>query len=167
MRRGFSLIEVIVYIAILAVLSTFAVNTLLLIHSSLAEIRVTRALNASAAVAVERMIRVIRDGRSVNIGASTFGSSPGVLALTGSESPALTHRFSVSGKALLLESGSNPAVRLTPSGVLVENLVFRLVTASTTSQAIKVELTLAASTGKATTTQNFYGTAVLRNSYDQ
>lgn len=166
-RRGFTLVEILVYIAILAILSVAVVNTLLLVSASLAEIRVTRTLNATAALAMERMIRQIRDAKSVNIGASTFDLSPGVLSFTGSESPALTHRLALAGSTLELESGSNPAVALTPPGVLVTNLVFRLITASTTSQAVKVELSLAASTGRATTTQNFYGTAVLRNSYSQ
>lgn len=162
---GFTLIEILVYIAILAVLSVAAVNMLLLVSSSLAEIRVTRSINAAAASSLERIIRQIRDADAVNVGSSTLGSSPGVLSLSGSESPVLIHRFSVSGGTLFFQSGSNTPIGLTASGLTVTNLVFRLITTSTTSQAVKVELTLAASTGKATTTQNFYGTAVLRNSY--
>lgn len=165
--RGFTLIEIIVYIVILTVLSAVAVNTILLVQSSLAEIRITRTLSGAAAVAMERMARQARDAKSADIGASTFGVSPGVLSLTGSESPALTHRFSVDGGALKLESGGSPALTLTPPGVAVTNLSFHFIAAATTSQAVKIELTLAASTGRATTTQNFYGTAVLRNSYVQ
>lgn len=159
--RGFSLIETVVYIAILAVISVIAVNTLLLIHSSLAEIRATRVLNAAAAVAMERTIRTIRDAKAVNVSASTLDSSPGLLSLTGSEPTPLTYVFSRDANGALILNGS----ALTPPGVMVMNLIFRRIVAGTISEAIKVELTVAASSGRATTTQNFYGTAVLRNSY--
>ncbi len=165
--KGFTFIEIIVYISVFAVLSVIAVNTLLVVHSSLAEIRATRQLNATAAVAMERIIRTIRDAASVNVPASTFNVSPGVLSLTGSESPALTRQFLMAGTALVADAGAGQTAILTPPGVAVTNLVFRLIVASSTAQAVRVELTLAASTGRATTTQNFYGTAVLRNSYVQ
>ena len=162
---GFTLIEIIVYIAILAVVSVLAVNMLLEIQLSLGEIRVTRNLSAAASVAMERMARTIRDAKSVNAGASTFNASPGVLTLTGSETPAQTHRFLVSGGALMADGGSPPSDTLTPSGVLITNLVFRLITPSATSTAVKIEMTIAATSGRATTTQNFYDTVILRNSY--
>lgn len=164
-RSGFTLVEIIVYIAILGVLSVVAVNTLLLIHRSLADIRVKRMLNETAAVVMERTVRVIRDAKAVNVGASTFDASPGVLSLTGSETPALTYTFFRTSGTLNLVIGSASPEALTPPGVTVTSLIFRHITASTTSHAIRVEVTLAASSGRATTTQNFYDTAVLRNSY--
>ena len=162
---GFTIIEILVYLAILATLTVIEVNTLLLIQRSLGEIRVTRTLSASASVAMERMIRVIRDAKAVDAGSSTFDVSPGILTLSGSETPANIYRFSVSGGTLKFESSASPETILTPPGVVVEKLLFRMITANSTSQAVKVELTLASSSGRATTTQNFYGTTVLRNSY--
>lgn len=165
MRPGLSLIEIIVYIAILAVLSTIALNTLLLIHSSLAEIRVMRSLNAAAAVAMERTTRTIRDAKAVNISGSTLGASPGLLSLTGSESAPRTYVFSRdAANALTLDSGSGPAA-LTPTGIAVTKLVFHLIAAGSTTQAVKVELTLSAATRRTVTEQNFFNTAVLRGSY--
>jgi len=163
-RTGFTLVEVVVYVAILAVISLFSVNTILVIHASLGEIRLTRALTATAAVAMERTVRTIRDASAVDTVASTFDSSPGILVLTGAEVPPLTYRLQLNQASLELDAGGTTS-RLTPPGLHVTNLVFRMIRASTTSEAIKIELTLAASSGKATTTQNLYGTAVLRNSY--
>lgn len=164
---GFTFIEILIYVAVLVAVSALAVQTLLLIHSSLAEIRVRRTLNGTAAVAMERMVRVIRDARSVSIGSSVFNTSPGILEVVGSESPAVSYRFSVTNGTLNLLGGSNPVEPLTPSGVIVTNLVFRMMSASAISSGVKVELTLAAASRRATTTINFYDSILLRNSYAQ
>ncbi len=163
--RGFSLVEVVVYVAVLAAISAIAVNTLLRIHAALAEIRVTRTLAAAGGLAMERMVRTIRDAAAVDTAASTLGTSPGVLSLTGSETPALIHRWARDGaNALTLDSGAG-AVALTPPGVEVSNLIFRFIPAGPSVEAVRVELSVSASSGRRTTTANFFGTAVLRNSY--
>ena len=159
---GFSLIEVVVYVAILAVISVVAVNTLLLIHRALAEIRTTRSLDATAAVAMERMIRTIRDAKSVT---SIVGTT---LVLAGSEAAPVTYTFDVDANTLRIDSGSGPVI-LTPPGVTVSGLAFQKSDLATggKSEAVKVVLTLQASSGQTVKTQSFYGTAVLRNSYGQ
>ena len=164
--RGFSLVEVIVYVAILVVVSTIAVGTLLLIQSSLAEIRVTRSLSSAASLSMERMTRVIRDASATNFGASTFNSSPGVLSISGSETPPEAHRFFVQGFQLIYEHGVSPPVSITPSNVLVTSLIFRSTT-TPNSEGVRIELTLETSSGRATTSQKFYGSAVLRGAYAQ
>ena len=166
-RPGFSLIEIIVYIGILTVISSVGVNTLLVVHASLAEIRVTRTMNAVSSVVMESMARTIRDAKTVDVSGSSFDVSPGVLIVVDNALPAAAHRFSIGSNRLKYQRNAEPAIDLTPPGTLASNLVFRLINASTTSQAIKMELTLEASSGKATTTQNFYNTIVLRNSYSQ
>lgn len=165
-RKGFSLIEVVVYIAVLAGISTIAVGSLLRVNAALAQVRAIRSLNGAGTSALERLIRVTRDAKSVNEGSSTFDVSPGALSLTGSESPAVTYGFSVSGGGLLLDTGATQTV-LTPPNVAVTNLVFRSITNGTVSRAVKIELSLAVSSHRATTTQNYYSTVILRNSYAQ
>ncbi len=163
-RNGFSLLEIIIYIAVFAFVSVVAVETILLVTSSLGRIRVVRTLNTASSSAMERMTRTIRDAKIINAGSSTFNTSPGVLSLTGSETPAITYRFSVSGGGLVLDAGGVETA-LTPPGVAVTNLVFRSIANGTVSKAIKIELTIAASNGKATSSENVYNTVILRNSY--
>ena len=162
--RGFSIIEIVVYIAVLSVISVTAVETIIVMNTSLIQIRTTRTLSNAASGTIERMARTIRDSKFVNVSSSIFDTSPGVLSLTGSGSSPATYRFSVSRGGLLLDTGGSQTV-LTPPGVVVTNLVFRLIANSSVSQAIKIEFTIAASNGHATTTQNFYDTVLLRNSY--
>lgn len=160
------MIEVVIYVTILSLLTVVAVSAILAVNTYLATIRVVRLLSDTETLAMERVIRTVRDAASVNVGASVFDSSPGTLSLTGSESPPLAHIVSLSGGTLFIQDGTAPAEALTPPGVAVTGLIFGHLTNGTLSEAVKVELTLAASSGKATTTHNVYGTAVLRNSYD-
>lgn len=166
-RRGVSLIEVIVYVAIFAVLSALTVNILLSISQALTAIRVTRAFNGTAAVAMERMIREIRQARDIVEGESTLGASPGVLTLDTYVDPGgntkIKRKFSISGGALTLQEGSNPSIPFT-AGVTIANLTFWS-TGAPSSQAVRVELALTAGSGKYMKQQTFYGTAVLRGSY--
>lgn len=165
-HSGFSLIELVVYLAVLAALSATAVNTIVIVHTSLRSLRQTRLLNATAAVAMERMTRVTRDAASVNAMGSALDISPGALSLTGGESPPLTHRFGMAAGALAYTRGGDPPLALTPPGVTIVSIVFHA-TSTTASEAVRIELTLAASTGRATTTRNYSSTVVLRNSYGQ
>ncbi len=165
MKRGYTVLEILIYIAILGLLSATAVTTLVAMQRSLNQIRVTRNLNAATAVALERMTRTIRDASSINAAASIFDISPGVLSITGSETPSHTYTFSMAGGALFLAVDANAATALTPSGIVVTNLVFRRITAGTISEAVKIEMTVESSSGRATTSQNLYDTIVLRNSY--
>lgn len=161
---GYTFLEVLIYIAILALLTAASVTTLVAMHRALAQIRVTRVLNGASAVALERIIRTIRAAQAVDEIGSVFDATPGVLVLTGAESPPLTHRFFMDGSTLYLTRGSDPPVALTPPGVLVASLIFRATT-TPVSRAIKVEVAVESSSGRATTTQNLYGTVILRNSY--
>lgn len=161
---GFTLIELVVYVAILGALAAIAANTLIIAGASLAEIRAERALNAATAVAMERAVRLVRGAEAIDEALSTLGSSPGALALLGPETPPAVSRFAVNSEALLLTVGNQTAT-LTPPGVAVTELVFRRMAAGTTSEAVRIELTLAASSGRATSTLRSYATVVLRNSY--
>lgn len=162
---GFTLVEITVYVAILSILTVAAVNTILIIRSSLGQIKAVRTLSQTEALVMSRITRAVRDAKSVNAAASAFDVSPGVLALTGPGIPPASRVFSLSGGSVWLKEDALEAVALTPPGIIATSLIFRYAAASTTSQAVKIEMTLGVWSGRATTTQNVYGTAVLRNSY--
>src|SRR3989344_4982017 len=78
---GFSLIELIIYASILALILIVMVHTMFGIGSSYVNLKVMRNAENSAAVAMERMTRDIRDAESINLGASTLNAHPGKLML--------------------------------------------------------------------------------------
>jgi len=83
--RGLSLIEIVVYIAILSLLSVVVVGILLSLSGVYAELVITKRMNTSAAAALDRMAREVRSAMSVDTASSTLGASPGLLVLSGED----------------------------------------------------------------------------------
>lgn len=164
--RGFTLVEMIIYIAFFAVLSILAVNATIMVMRSFYTLRLNQSVNQSATVALERLSREIRNAYDIDTAQSTLGSSPGRLTLNTKDAVGAntTMEFYMDGASQLrLKDGGVDKGALVTKSVTLTNLVFRSIS-TTNSKAIKVEMTLHDS--RATTTQavKFYDTIVLRGS---
>jgi type II secretory pathway pseudopilin PulG len=160
--KGFSLVEVMVYLAVTVFLAGALVTTFLSLNTVLARNATERALTMGAQVSLERVVRAARSADTVHTGLSTLDSSMGALALT---EGATTTRFYVSGDALMLSVNGTDLGPLTSDGVSVEDVVFHRYVAST-SEMIRMELTLSAIGKASSSTRTFYSSAVLRGSYE-
>ncbi len=157
---GYSLVEVIVYVALLASLSIFVVGSVLSIYKAFAKTRIDRALSLNGTVAMETMIRETRQAISIDGAASVFGASPGTLSFG-------AKKFFLSGGSVKVQQGTNPAEDLT-SGVTATNLIFYRDTAASsevTSEVVKIELTLEAGEGIFYRRVTMLGSAVIRGAY--
>ena len=77
---GFSLIEMIIYVAIVAIIFVVVVNTIIIVSTAWGRARVQRTISFQGGSVMERMLREVRLADQVNIGASVFGSDPGAIA---------------------------------------------------------------------------------------
>lgn len=164
--RGFTLVEMIIYIAFFAVLSVLAVNVTVMVMRSFYTLRLNQSVNQSAMVALERLSREIRNAYDIDTAQSTLGSSPGRLTLNTKDAVGAntTMEFYMDGASQLrLKEGGVDKGSLVTKTVTLTDLVFRSI-ATLNSKAVKVEMTLHDS--RATTTQavKFYDTIVLRGS---
>lgn len=140
--RGYTLLETVVYVGILAVIAVLVLGSILSIYQGLGKVRVERNLALNGDIAMETMLRSIRSATSTNTAISVFGVHPGVLKIGAT-------KFSLSDLAL---------------GADITNLVFYR-TVSTNSEIIKIEMTLRNGSGIFQKSRNFYGSAVLRGIY--
>ena len=168
MRKGFTLIELVVYIGILALIGVAAVRLILSVSFNAAEIKAERALTASAEAAIETLTREIRQAYDVDLGASVFGANPSTLALKTFVFPSspdtIVRTFSLSGSRLARQDGLAPAEPITSQDVTITNLTFwHLSTA--TSDLITVKMSLESGQGRFKETQTFYDSTVLRSKY--
>lgn len=164
--QGLSILEAVIYIAILAAMLAVVINTLLIVGASYHNLRVARLVTTSARDVMERATREIRNAVSVNQIGSTFGSHPGNLVLNtldASKNPT-TAEFYLENATVKIREGGVYAGDLTHPDVWVDNFVFRFIDASS-SEAVRLELMLTATSGSATSSDTFYITAVLRGSY--
>ncbi|OGF70747.1 hypothetical protein A3C73_03200 [Candidatus Giovannonibacteria bacterium RIFCSPHIGHO2_02_FULL_44_11] len=156
-RQGFSLIEVVVYLALIAVVGVVTVESVFAVYKSYARLRVERRIMLNGDTAMETIIRSVREATSTDAAGSVFGTNPGVLKIGGK-----TFSINSSDGALQVDDGlGNADITIDAA---VTNLVFYR-QATTTSEIIKIEMTLSAGQGSFNKTRNFFGSAVLRGKY--
>ena len=161
-QRGFTLVELLVYISLLLIMSIASVSLMLSLQSTLSEQRSKRALTQGGVIAMERMLYEIRESETITVPLSTLGSSPGVLVL---EQETQDVTFDTNSGSLRVAIDGSTAEPLTDTTITVDNLVFTYFD-NTRTEMVRVDLTLTATIGSATSTQTFTSSAVLRNSYD-
>lgn len=166
-KRGLTLVEVLIYIVLFAILVIAVMQVLMVLSSSFAHMRDMRGLTASATASFERMTREIELADTIVTAESTLGSSPGVLTIryTDPDNVVRTEKFyrGNEGDLMVQENGGTP-YPLTSSDIDVSSLVFYQIT-SASSSAVKIELGLEKALATSTRAQ-YYTTSVLRGSYE-
>lgn len=164
-NKGFTLIEMIIYIVIFSLFSIFTINTLLTMTRTFTETRVNRDLIQSGNTALEKISREIRGAESISPTGSVFGSSYGALALVVPDG-ASTKTVQITGSSTGItysENGGTSQSLLTQT-VSVTSLVFRQIT-TPQGQAIRVEMTLRGTRGTLSRSAPFYTTVIMRGAY--
>lgn len=164
--RGFTLVEMVIYIAFFALLSTLAIEATIVVMRSFYTLRLTQSVDQSATVALERLSREIRNAYDFDPAQSTFGTNPGRLMLntkdaTGANTT-VEFYMDATQQLHLREGGVEMGVLVTKS-VAVPNLIFRSI-ATPNSKAIKIEATIQDTHTSVTQSTKFYDTIVLRGS---
>lgn len=162
-KKGYSLVEVIAYIAMFTVLLSAVTYGTMVLVKSYRDTKSVRKVENSALASMDRMVREIRNATSVDTGASSFGNSSGILTIN--NGPSTTTRFYLSNQRIYVDENGAVLGPITLSSVRVTSLIFRHI-ATTTSEAIKIEMTMAGHTSSPSVSENFYNTAVLRGSYE-
>ncbi len=168
-QRGFSLAESLVYMALLVFLLVGIINAIVMLSSMYRNVRTARSVESSAISLMDRIVRETRNAESINSAQTSWGISSGSLGLNTVDANGVTGtmRFYIatSTSRAMLEKNGVSMGPLTESNVIVTNLTFRSY-ATTTSSAVKIEMTItSASTSPVYITRNFYGTVILRGSY--
>lgn len=165
LNQGFSVLEVLSYVAVFMMVFTFFINIFFSFNRSNLQLKAKGRLDGSASIAMERMLREIRSSSGVDIAQSSFGSNPGSLYLnqTVSGNPSLLS-FSLSGSNVEIQRDGDDQGTLLHPGVYGDSLVFSLLD-SGRSKMIKIKMTLRTNNGQSVLVQNYYGSALLRGSY--
>lgn len=160
--RGFSLVEMLVYLAVTVFVSTAGVLTYLSLNTVFLRYETERSVNHSAQVALERISHELRGANTVNTSLSTLGTSSSTLALT---QGATSTQFSLNGDSLMYTQNGVQRGALTSEDVSVVGFVAHHYV-GTTTELVRVSLTLHAANNAASTTRTYYTSAVLRGSYE-
>ena len=166
LKGGYSMVEMLVYLALLTIITIAIVNAIVLMAQNYRNVKAYRSIESSAISAIGRMEREIRNATSVNGAQTTYNSSPGSLMLntTDVNGTAITLRFYLSNSKVMMDRNGSSLGQLTSSDSIVSSLIFRSISTTTTS-AVKIELTIQSGSTTSYVTKNFYDTAIMRGTY--
>lgn len=172
-KKGFTLIETIIYILILTLFSVLTVNTVFMFAKSWSAVKVTKNITISSVTALERFTRDVRKAQSVagsSVLAAYMGpqdlNSPGRLDLNTKDEAgnSVIQSFYVSNGRFVTQVGNGPVEELTLSTVSVQRLSFHK-TLLLNAEAVRIEMLLFSSEGDQSITKLFETTVVLRGGY--
>lgn len=155
--RGFTLVEMIVYIAVLVLVGVASVSAILSLDDLFARYRAEQLVFRSAHTALERLLHDIREAETV---VSASSNADGSLSLSG---PSGTVSYATSSDALHVSIDSVDQGALTDAGVTVTEL--RFYSYSGVTEFARVEMTLQSSFGSVVVEETFNAGATLRGSY--
>ena len=163
--KGETLVELVLYIAFFAIIITAMISSLMISLRAYATTRAYRQIAIDGNLAMERIVREIRQATSIDDANSNFGGSPGVLKLKSTDrgGSAMSVQFSLSNGYLTITENNVSDGSVTSGITTINNLVFTKLTTPLGS-AVKIDLTLQDSRD-ANVTATFHDTAVLRGSY--
>lgn len=125
MKNGYTVIEMVVYVAVFAVVITISTSFLINLVDIETSLKAKRTVRENATYALGRISDEIRNAASVDAASSTFNSN---LALGGqvilNMQDESTTTISVSSNKINLATAGNPATAITSETVSVDNLTF-------------------------------------------
>ncbi|OIO33077.1 hypothetical protein AUJ44_01140 [Candidatus Nomurabacteria bacterium CG1_02_47_685] len=165
-KKGFTLIEMLIYIVFLSAASVVAVTSLFTIVRAVAEIRLAQDINDSATAVLGRTMREIRDAYGIDAIQSAFGTNPGRLVLLTKDDMGnnVARDFFVENGAIKLKEDGVDQGSLISQNVTVDNLVFTNITTAN-SQGVKITMQISGVRGNLSKTGSYDATAILRGEY--
>ena len=160
--KGYSLVEMVIYIAILSIVSILVINTVLSFTKGYRDVMALRMIDHSSIDVMERMTRDIRSATQIDNGNSVFGTNPGVLVLVSTVNGVSTvTKFYLEKGIIKLDINGSYFGPLTLSNTTVNSLVFTKLD-SGISSAVKIDMTVSSTAGGVTKTKTYHSTIVLR-----
>ena len=144
MQKGFTLIELIIYVAIVGLVAGAFVSFSIAVTNSNTKTYVAQEVQANSRIALDLITQKIQAATGVNLVDSTFGSDPGVLSLSFASDdldPTIIQLSEDDGILQVVEGVSSP-VNITSDEVKVTNLQFTNLTGTSDKENIKIDLTV-------------------------
>lgn len=161
-NAGFTLIEIIIYVAIIGGLLVALTSFILTISGSRNKSYSEQEVNANARMALSVISKKIKSASGINAGVSIFDTHPGVLSLAMASSTLNPTVFALNNGRLTITEGVGSAQFVTDQRINITNLVFTNLTGdgSRGTIGIAINFVYASSAGSDYSFTNSLQTAV-------
>lgn len=166
-NQGFSIVEIIIYFGLLAVISTLVIGNIITLFKNYNVVRSNQELEYNAINIFDKLTRDTRDAKSVNISDSSFSVAQGAVSLhiasSTNDNASNTVKFYLNNNKLKYMKDGVDFGNISTNAVNVSNFKIYYISSSST-EAIKVEMTLDTIPHLNSTniSKNFYTTIQLR-----
>jgi len=162
-KRGFTLIEVLVYIVVFTMVALGAVLVLVSYGRIVETVKTQAALSDAGQGTLERITRALRSGDSISVADSSFATTSGAIAIiTGTDE---TRFYRASGTIFMRTNNGTPVALVDDSLVYVDKLVFFSYQSAEDTELIRIQLQLSASSSEAVLTRTFEAATMVRGTY--
>lgn len=164
MKKGFTLVEMLLYLAVLSIVVLAFSSFLFLSYTSRVKAAAIAEIEQQGSQTMSLITQNIRNAASITAPATGVSASSLTLTeYTGANSPTV---FDQSGSTLRITEGVTAAVNLTSNRVIVSNLSFQNLSRLSTPGVVQIKFTLThvnpSNRGEYIYSKNFTSTASLR-----
>lgn len=163
-KKGFTLIETLIYVSILSLMLTVIVSFALSLNSFRKQTQFMLEINDQGSSAMRLLTQTIRDGRAIN--APVVGATAQALSISTSATATNPTVFTESNGTLYITEGSGNMIALTNDKVRFTNFTITNVSHENTPGILEIRFTLGAASTTASQwteyTADFYGSAAMR-----
>ena len=165
-RKGFTLVEVLIYSSMAVVIIGILGMMFVQIYGLYKEITIVPRTDRSLLLTVDRMVKDVRSGQSIEVGSSVFGDSNGQLYVVASENAVLVNKFyKLENGRIIYQEDAGAEQFLTPEDITVTKLQFEYLT-TPISEGVRVEIDVSVDKGDEVVTKEYDGFSILRQSYE-
>lgn len=162
-KSGYTLVETVIYIAMLTIVYFLIISTLLSFKNSYRNILALRLVDNSAIDSMERMSRDIRWSTTVDTNNSILDTTPGALTIVStSNGISTTTKFYLQNNIIKIDINGVYYGPLTISNASVTSLIFRKMD-SGISTAVKVDMMISGTSGQVTKTKSYHTTILMKS----
>lgn len=141
-QKGFTLIETIIYIAIIGVVVASFVNFGFSIAGSRSKTYSAQEVHANAREIMAIITDRVRSAENINVGASTFDSHPGVLSLAMADEAKNPTLIYLDNESIKMTEGLGNALDLSSNKIKISNLIFSNLTPQSKRNSVRINLTI-------------------------
>ncbi len=161
---GFSLIEIVVYLAIFTAISILVINSFIIVIYSFREIRSNHDLLNSGTFSMERISREIRQAKNIDvINSQVNGGNILQLNSTDSSGNSVVFKFIKEGDDFNIYNNGSLVGNLLTQNVVITALSFDRIS-TVRSEGLKIKIVLRDIKSKSEKSESFYDTVFLRGS---
>lgn len=141
-NNGFTLVEIIVYIFVVAVILVGVTYYAIDVIGAQTKARSYQEVQQNARFAIKRITQEIRAADDLNEGSSVFGTNPGTLSLVHQDPTKDPTVFAVTGGRMTITQGTSGPYYLTSDKVTVTDFTLTNLSVSERTRNIKITLTV-------------------------